>query len=234
MLTLNILLLIKNNTMPIKYEVATNNDYFKHKYFSNGYTAHIVETLNLLTSLSIAYLYIHKYISLKQKILLSTNSMQHMYILKSIAALTSNYYIYTHTMYPGMFSNWPLLRKKLVLYKWLRYFFATTLAIKNNYKNTFHIYHTLYFLYLKLKLKYHGLKDLTNIPETILVVNLDKNKFLEEALKLNKNIILVSNDTLSNFSSVNIVKIVTKSKTFVLVHFILKIIITAILHGILQ
>ncbi len=169
MLTLNLIHLIENKTIPIIYETTISSKYFKHKYNTNYCTPYIVELLIFLNSLSCAYLYIHKYSSLKQKILFTTNSRQYIYLLRAIAALTSNYSI--DNVCPGIFSNWFLLRKKLILYKWLRYFFATNLASKNNYKNILYVYHTLYLLYLKLKLKYHGLKELTTIPDTLIIIN---------------------------------------------------------------
>lgn len=233
MLTLNILHLIKNKIISIKYIIQPINNYYSNNYLYNNLNKNIIELLDLLNSLSIAYLYIHKYTSLKQKILLSTNDTQYMGILKSIAILTSNFYIY-NTFYSGIFSNWILLKKKLIIYKWLRYFFLINLVIKNNYKNIFYIHHTLYFLYLKLKLKYHGLKNLNSFPNTLIFINLDKNKYLEEALKVNKNIIIISNNNLSNnFLSPNIIKIITTTKNFVVLHFILKILTTAIFHGLL-
>lgn len=102
MLTLNILHLIKNKTIPIKYTIKLTN-YRINKYLYNNLNKNIVEVLDLLNSLSIAYLYLYKYSSLKQKILLSTDYIQYMFMLKSIATLTSNYYI--NTIYSGVFSN---------------------------------------------------------------------------------------------------------------------------------
>lgn len=102
MLTLNILHLIKNKTIPIKYTIKSTN-YHINKYLYNNLNKNIVEVLDLLNSLSIAYLYLYKYSSLKQKILLSTDYIQYMFMLKSIATLTSNYYM--NTIYSGVFSN---------------------------------------------------------------------------------------------------------------------------------
>lgn len=88
---------------------------------------------------------------------------------------------------------------------------------------------------MKLKLKYHGLKNLYILPNTLIFLILDNNKFLEEALKLNKNILLISNKrTLSNLSSyTNIIKIITANRNFAVLNFILEIITTAIFHGII-
>lgn len=235
MLTINILHLIKNKTIPIKYLVNSINKYQRNKYIHNMLDTNIIEILNLLNSLSVIYLYLHKYSSLHQKILLSTNYIYNISMLKSIATTTTNYYIY-NTIYSEIFSNWNLLKKKLIIYKWLRYFFLTKLASNNNYKKTFFINYTLYLLYIKLKLKYHGLKNLHAFPNTLIFIVLDNNKFLKEILHLNKNIILISNssNTLKHLWSLNIIKLLINSKNFVLLNFILEIINTAIFHGILN
>lgn len=102
MLTLNILHLINNKTIPIKYTIKLTN-YNSNKYLYNNLNKNIIELLDLLNSLSISYLYIYRYSSLKQKILLSTDYIKHIFMLKSIATLTSNYYM--NTIYSGVFSN---------------------------------------------------------------------------------------------------------------------------------
>lgn len=233
MLTLNLIHLIKHKLIPIKYKIKNNILLYNNNYIIyNNLNKNILEIINLLNSLSITYLYIYKYMSLKQKILLSTDYIQHIFMLKTIAILTSNYYIYNN-IYSGIFSNWIFLKKKLTIYKWLKYFFLTNLIIKNNYKNIFYIQHTLYLLYIKLKLKYNGLKNLDILPNTLIFINLDKNKYIEEILKLNKNIIIITNNKLNNFSSTNIIKIITTNKNYLIIHFILKIIATAIFHGLL-
>ena len=234
MLNINILHLIKNKTIPIKYIIKQKNYYNNKFLYNNIINKHIIEIFNVLNSLSIIYLYIYKYISLKQKILLSTNYIQQIFMLKLITSLTSNYYINNNTIYPGIFLNWIFLKKKLIIYKWLRYFFLTNLIIKNNYKNIFYIYYTLYLLYLKLKLRYHGLKNLNIFPNTFIFIYLDKNKYLEEVLKLNKNIIIISNNNLDNFLFKNIIKININIKNYNILYFILKIITTAIYHGTLS
>lgn len=88
---------------------------------------------------------------------------------------------------------------------------------------------------MKLKLKYHGLKNLYILTNTLIFLILDNNKYVEEALKLNKNVLLISNkSTLNNLSSyTNIIKIITPNKNFAVIHFILEIIATAIFHGII-
>ena len=106
MLNINILHLIKNKTIPIKYIIKQKNYYNNKFLYNNIINKHIIEIFNVLNSLSIIYLYIYKYISLKQKILLSTNYIQQIFMLKLITSLTSNYYINNNTIYPGIFSNW--------------------------------------------------------------------------------------------------------------------------------
>ncbi len=230
MLTLNILHLLKSKKIPIKYNLKVSSNYSKTKYIYNKFTSSIIELFNLLNSLSIAYLYLQKYISLKQKILFSTN---HTCIVKSIATLTSNYYIYNNSIYYGMISNWIFLKRKLMIYKWLKYFFTSKLADTNNYKDTIYVHHTLYFLYLKLKLRYHGLKNLNTLPYTFLYINLTNNNLLRETIKLNRNIIVITTNMLKIFSPTNIIQIITTTNNTIILHFILEILTTSILHGML-
>ncbi len=234
MLNINILHLINHKILPIKYIITPTNKNKKNKYITNILNTNILELLELLNSLSIAYLHIYKYVSLKQKILISSNYIHHISMLKSIAALTTNYYIY-NTTYSQLFSNWNLLKKKLILYKWLKYFFLSKLAINNKYKNTIYLTHTLYLLYLKLKLKYHGLKNLYSLPNTLIFIVLNNNNLLKEISKLNKNIIFISNNNSTSFHlSPNNIKIITRIHNFSMIQFILKIINTAIIHGIIS
>nr|YP_009186577.1 ribosomal protein S2 [Cyclospora cayetanensis]AKO71994.1 ribosomal protein S2 [Cyclospora cayetanensis] len=228
MLTLNILHLIKNQIIPIKYSINLN---YNNKYFYLNLNKNIFEILNLLNSLSIVYLFLYKYISLKQKILFTTNYDQYMYLLKSIATISSNYHIY-NTTYSEIFSNWIFLKKKLIIYKWLKYFFLTNLAIKNNYKNIFSIYYILYLLYLKLKLKYHGLRNLNIFPNTLIIIILYNNTYLKKILKFKKNIILINNIKNNKYISNNIINLNTNIN-FNTIFFIITIINTAIFHGML-
>ena len=232
MLNINILHLIKNKIIPItiNYNIKQKN-YFNKKFFYNNINKYIIEIFYILNFLNIIYLYIYKYISLKQKILLSTNYIQYIYILKLITILTTNYYI-SNNIYSGIFSNWIFFKKKLIIYKWLKYFFFINLIIKNNYKNIFYIYYILYFLYLKLKLKYHSLKNLNNLPNILIFIYLNNNKYLKEILKLNKNIIIINNNTNKLYYN-NIIQININNKNNNIIYFILKIITTAIYHGIL-
>lgn len=103
MLNINILDLIKKKIIPIKYIIKPKN-YYRDNFLYNNFNKYIIELFNLLNSLSIIYLYIYKYSSLKQKILLSTDYIQYIFILKLITSLTSNYYIYSD-IYSGIFSN---------------------------------------------------------------------------------------------------------------------------------
>lgn len=126
-----------------------------------------------------------------------------------------------------------MLRKKLIVYKWLRYFFLTNLIIKKTSENIFCKNYNLYILYLKLKLKYDGLKDLHFCPFTLIFISLGKNKLLEEALQLKKNIIIINKGGLKTNVLSNVIIINMANKNFSLIHFILEIISTAIFHGLL-
>lgn len=108
MLILNILTLSKNKIISLKYKINSKQIKTfpkKNKYIHNNLNRVIIELIEILNSLSIAYLYIYKYISLKQKILLATNYYHHGQKVKAIASLTSNYYIICDNINPGIFSN---------------------------------------------------------------------------------------------------------------------------------
>lgn len=106
MLILNILTLSKNKIISLKYKTSSEKIKIfpiKNKYIYNNLDKAVVELIGLLNSLSMAYLYIYKYMSLKQKILLSTNYFNQVHKLKLLAVLTSNYYIVGDNS--GIFSN---------------------------------------------------------------------------------------------------------------------------------
>ena len=108
MLILDILTLTKKKIISFKYKTTskkTRTPTLKNKYIYNNLDKAVLELVELLHSLSMAYLYIYKYTSLKQKILLSSNYRQQVHKLKLIAALTSNYCIMNDNIYSGIFSN---------------------------------------------------------------------------------------------------------------------------------
>ena len=108
MLILNILTLSKNKIISFKYKTISKKTRMstpKSKYIYNNFDKAVFELIELLNSLSMAYLYIYKYTSLKQKILLSSNYHHQAHKLKLIATLTSNYCLMNDNIYSGIFSN---------------------------------------------------------------------------------------------------------------------------------
>lgn len=223
MLSLDILHLIHNKTAQNKY-ILTHTFRYKTDIFKKN----ILDLIVLLNSLSLLYVYLVNYSLLKQKILMTTTYTQQLNTLKYISCLSSNYYI-SSTLTSGLFTNWKVLKKQILLYKWLDYFFFINLTLKKKKGTILTLYNTLYILYLKLKLKYTGIKEVNLIPKTILFLNKINTTFLKEAITLNKNIILINTKKIN--SSLASIQLITKNTNYYTLKFILNIITTAILHG---
>lgn len=230
MLFLNLLNLIKNKIIPLKYGIKKQEH--KSIYIDTNINYDLIAFFDVLNYSSFIYLYIYKYISLRQKILIFTNYIHYTTILKSIMVLTNNYYIYNKSNFE-FFENEIMLKKKLTLYNWLEYFFFIDSNFKAEYKNKFLINHILYILYLKLKIKYTGIKCMNTLPNTLIFLLINNNKYLKKIYKINKHIFIITNKV-QNSSSENVFQLIIKNTNFISILFLLKIITTSIFHGILN
>jgi len=232
MLLLNIMHLIQDKTISINYNLKTWNSNKNTIFIYNNTTSTILEIIELLNSLYLIYLYIYKYSLFNQKMLFSNSIIHYSATIKYMALITSNYYT-NISLEPGFFTNWVLFKKQLLLYKWLEYLFITHLTLKTNNIFRSSMFYYLYTIYIKLKLKYNGIKYLNNLPNTILLLTPTHTSILlKEAIKLNKYIILITDKKLPFKSTYNIYKLTNINLRKL--KFIMAIIVTAFIQGTLK
>nr|QEM01756.1 30S ribosomal protein S2 [Nephromyces sp. ex Molgula occidentalis] len=210
---------------------------FKQSYLKNN--KYIYKSINniwiidlIKTSKSLIQSYIFFYnigFNNTHKILFINSQPQFLKLIEITSKFTSNYYI-NDKFIPGLFTNWNMIYINIMLLKWFDYLFK--LFNKNIFNIKFNkIFRTKFIkLYKKLLFKYKLFKNITNIPNIIFILDINKDKLaFKEAIHLNKYIISIL-DTNNNDNWINLI-IPGNNDNYYSVKLIFQIILTSLLHG---
>nr|QEM01847.1 30S ribosomal protein S2 [Nephromyces sp. ex Molgula occidentalis] len=199
---------------------------FIYKIINNICIIDIIQTYKYLLK---SYIFLYKMGVYNEKLLFINSENKYKTLIEKSALLTNQFYIGKYFI-SGTLTNWKIIKQNFLLLNW---FYKFILIIKQNklYNNLNKKFkNKLIKIYFKLNNKFNLLKNITYIPETIFILNINKNyNALKEAKKLNKLIISIvdsnSNPLLIDFP------IPANNKNYFSIKLILEILITALLQG---
>ncbi|SBT79080.1 apicoplast ribosomal protein S2, putative (apicoplast) [Plasmodium ovale] len=170
------------------------------------------------------YLYIYNISLMNNKILFINNDNNLIInLIIKICNLTNNFYIIKWL--PGIITNWYIFKKKLIIYIWLEKLLQNSYFIQILSKKCIY---NLKYIYNKLYINLHGIKNMLYIPKYIFLLNYNK-LILKEIFKL--KLILISFINLSIDSSYINIKILGNYNNYKSLKLIYKIIYTSIIHS---